>query len=141
MYSTLITAITTAINTTGLINKVVHGDIDEVDIEKTNNYPRAHIMVNNGTYLSPAWRFNVTVLFYDLEHVTKDNVNNEDAVYDAMLLAATKTAEQLYQATDIMYSINELPTVEPFGERFENSDTGWALTFDMEIFNKNILPC
>lgn len=132
------------LNSNALINSVTYGDLYEVDLDKQNIFPLAHVNVTSGTIGSATTNLNVSILFLDIVSETKDEQtdsfygnDNEHYVMNSMLSAATKTAQEMLRG-DLYadgFQVEDNVNVELFSERFEDKLAGCGLDFSVTIKN------
>lgn len=142
-------AIRIELQNNNLINQVSYGDLMEVDLDKTNIYPLAHVSINTGSIGSATSTLEVSILFLD---VVDDNNeegtdkfygnNNESYVLNEMFAAATKTAQQLLRGSLYAngYEVYEDIETEFFTERFKDKLAGCGISMNVTISN-NIDVC
>ena len=139
-YYTLVKALKDHFDSDALVNTVTNGDIFDIDIAKQTIFPLAHTMVTQAQFESNIQRFSVTIFVMDIvdsvkvdddtNWETKDNTN--DAL-NSTLQILNRAYQMLLHGTlhDLNYHVENVPTCEPFSERFENSLVGWAMTLDI----------
>ena len=137
--------IKTAISAEPFNNNVSFGDIADIDLTKQTIFPLSHIMVNNMNIQEQHVVFNVTIFFMDLVDFSKKddsslflgNDNTQD-VLNTQAALATRVIRVLQKADTYRNDFELLGSVgcEPFSERFENSLSGWAATFDIGVRDK-----
>ena len=132
MYKEIIDRITKTIEVEPFNKTVTNGDIFAVDLNKQTLFPLAHIIVNSVTDYSVTLQFNITILFMDIED------GNANDILDTQLTLATRVIEILNRNTDL-FELSNNPSYEPFNERFENSLSGWACTFDCIVKNPMVI--
>jgi len=136
--------IKTELESNALINSVTYGDLYEVDLNKQNIFPLAHVNVTTGTIGSATTSLNVSILFLDIVSESKDEQtdafygnDNEHYVLNSMLAAATKTSQELIRG-DLYrdgFQVEDSVNVELFVERFEDKLAGCGLDFSVTIKN------
>ena len=95
---------------------VTTGDITDVNLQKQDIFPLAHIIVNNVSQEDGVLRFSISVLSMDIVDRSKKETTN---------LFTGNNDEQ-----------NNLNTqLSVFYDRFENELAGWTGTFDVVIYN------
>lgn len=139
-YYTLVKALKDHFDSDALVNTVTNGDIFDIDIAKQTIFPLAHTMVTQAQFESNIQRFSVTIFVMDIvdsvkveddtKWETKDNTN--DAL-NSTLQILNRAYQMLLHGDlhDLNYHVENVPTCEPFSERFENSLVGWAMTLDI----------
>jgi len=134
-------AIKNELDSNVLLNSVTYGDVDEIELLKSNRYPLAHVGISTGTISDATSDINLSVIF--IQQVD-DVKNQEDSFNDSelyaqnnMLSAATRLVQvlkrgDLYQQG---FQLEENATVEFFGDRFTDKVAG--VTVDMTVTIKN----
>jgi hypothetical protein len=127
-----------------LFNTVSSGDLSQVNLNKQDIFPMAHIIVNNVIVGEQVLRFNISVLAMDIVNQSKeetiDRFTGNDNVQDILntqLVVLNKLIQLLNRGelhTD-MYQLDGDPSLEPFYDRFENELAGWTATMDILIYN------
>jgi hypothetical protein len=127
------------------VNTVSSGDIFEIDLNKQTIFPLSHIIVNNATYNSNTWLFNISVLCMDVVDFSKTEQtdqfltnDNEQDVLHTQLMVINRLLEVLRRGSlfDDLYQLQGTPNCEPFVDRFENKIAGWTVTFDVIVSNQ-----
>lgn len=124
-------------------NTVTYGSLDDIDLNKQDIFPLAHIIVNSSTVASNTLSFNISILAMDIVDISnqegdkfKGNDNEQD-VLNTQLALLTRVINKL-QRGDLfteLYQVEGDITCEPFVDRFENKLAGWAATFDLLVQN------
>jgi hypothetical protein len=124
-------------------NTVTYGSLDDIDLNKQDIFPLAHIIVNSSTVASNTLSFNISILAMDIVDISnqegdkfKGNDNEQD-VLNTQLALLTRVINKL-QRGDLfteLYQVEGDVTCEPFVDRFENKLAGWAATFDLLVQN------
>jgi len=124
-----------------LINSVTYGDIDEVELMKSNRYPIAHVGISTGTISDATSTINLSVIFLSNvdEPKAQESSFNDSELYvqNNMLSAATKLVQTLKRG-DLYgagFQLEEDASVEFFSDRFTDNVAGVAI--DMVITIKN----
>lgn len=126
------------------INTVSSGDISEVNLNKQDIFPLAHIMVNSVVDEEQVLRFNITVIACDIVQQSKDLTldrftgnNNEQDILNTQLAVINKLVQVLRKGQLYIekYQLDGNPSCEPFYDRFENMLAGWTCTMDVLIHN------
>tara|TARA_R100000657_G_C4677564_1_gene124167 strand:+ start:1106 stop:1576 length:471 start_codon:yes stop_codon:yes gene_type:complete len=126
------------------VNEVTSGDISQVNLQKQNIFPLAHIMVNNVTIGEQTLTFNVSVMGMDIVNTSKQetvdifrgNDNHQDILNTQ--LSVINEVVQLLSRGDLYtdgFQLDGEPNAEPFVDRFENQLAGWSVTMDIIIRN------
>jgi hypothetical protein len=126
------------------INTVTSGDLSDVNLNKQDMFPLAHIIVNNVTVGEQTLTFNVSVLACDMVNQSKSKTvdrfignNNMQDILNTQLGVLNKLIQLLRRGslhTD-QYQLQGDPTLEPFYDRFENQLAGFSATMDIIIYN------
>jgi hypothetical protein len=137
-YYNIIDTLKTALQAEPFVNTVSYGNIYDIDLSKQTIFPLSHIMVNQATISA----FNVTIMCMDIvdNPKTEDtsaflgNTNEQD-ILNTQLNIASRIVSKLMRGDlfSDLYQVEGTASCEPFNERFENSLTGWAVTFDVVV--------
>ena len=126
------------------INTVSTGNISDVNLNKQDIFPLAHIMVDSVTAEEQVLRFNITVIAADIVDQSKDLTldrfrgnNNEQDIINTQLGVLNKLIQNLRkgQLHADMYQLEGNPTCEPFYDRCENMLAGWSCRIEILIYN------
>jgi len=126
------------------VNTVTSGGLDDVDLNKQNIFPLAHIIVNSVSIGERVLTCNVSILAMDVVDVSIDETtdkfvgnDNEQDVLNTMLALSTRVVNLMQRGTlyTDLYQIEGDVSCEPFVDRFENKLAGWTSTFDVLIQN------
>ena len=125
-------------------NTVSIGDITDVNLNKQDIFPLAHIIVNSVSVEEQVLRFSITILACDIVDQTKDlttdrftgNTNEQD-ILNTQLAVLNRLIQRLRmgQLHQDMYQLEGNPSLEPFMDRFENQLAGWSASMDILIYN------
>jgi len=125
-------------------NTVSIGDITDVNLNKQDIFPLAHIIVNSVSVEEQVLRFSITILACDIVDQTKDlttdrftgNTNEQD-ILNTQLAVLNRLIQRLRmgQLHQDMYQLEGNPSLEPFMDRFENQLAGWSASIDILIYN------
>jgi hypothetical protein len=125
-------------------NTVSIGDISDVNLNKQDIFPLAHIIVNSVSVEEQVLRFSITVLACDIVDQTKDRTTdrftgntNEQDILNTQLAVLNRLIQRLRmgQLHQDMYQLEGNPSLEPFMDRFENQLAGWSASIDILIYN------
>ena len=125
-------------------NTVSIGDISDVNLNKQDIFPLAHIIVNSVSVEEQVLRFSITVLACDIVDQTKDKTTdrftgntNEQDILNTQLAVLNRLIQRLRmgQLHQDMYQLEGNPSLEPFMDRFENQLAGWSASMDILIYN------
>lgn len=126
------------------VNTVTSGSLDDVDLNKQNIFPLAHIIVNSVSIGERVLTCNVSMLAMDIVDISIDETtdkfvgnDNEQDVLNTMLALSTRVVNLMQRGTlyTDLYQIEGDVSCEPFVDRFENKLAGWTSTFDVLIQN------
>ena len=125
-------------------NTVSIGDITDVNLNKQDIFPLAHIIVNSVSVEEQVLRFSITVLACDIVDQTKDlttnrftgNTNEQD-ILNTQLAVLNRLIQRLRMGTlhQDLYQLDGNASLIPFNDRFENQLAGWAADMDILIYN------
>ena len=125
-------------------NTVSIGDISDVNLNKQDIFPLAHIIVNSVSVEEQVLRFSITILACDIVDQTKDlttdrftgNTNEQD-ILNTQLAVLNRLIQRLRmgQLHQDKYQLEGNPSLEPFMDRFENQLAGWSASMDILIYN------
>jgi hypothetical protein len=123
-----------------LVNTVTNGDIFDVDIAKQTIFPLVHTMVTQAQFETNIQRFTLTIFAMDITDNVKEEDNTKWETRDNTNDALNSTLQILNRCFKMLksgnlYNLNfvveDVPTCEPFTERFENNLVGWAMTLNI----------
>tara|TARA_R100000951_G_scaffold112308_1_gene112454 strand:- start:288 stop:758 length:471 start_codon:yes stop_codon:yes gene_type:complete len=125
-------------------NTVTTGDIYDVNLNKQDIFPLAHIIVNNVIQREQTLTFNISILAMDIVDQSKNETfdefkgnSNEQDILNTQLSVLNKVIQVLRMGvlyTD-KYQLDSDVSCEPFYDRFENQLAGWTATMDIIIYN------
>ena len=143
-YYQLTSTIEEQLRGTEFTNTVSIGDISNVNLNKQDIFPLAHIIVNSVSAEEQVLRFNVSILACDIVDQSKDLTtdrftgnDNEQDILNTQLLVLNKLIQKLRMGslhTD-MYQLDGNPSLTPFSDRFENELAGWTADITILIYN------
>jgi len=125
-------------------NTVSIGDISDVNLNKQDIFPLAHMIVNSVTVEENVLRFNISILACDIVDQSKDKTTdrftgntNEQDILNTELAVLNRLIQRLRMGTlhQSMYQLDGNPSLTPFHDRFENQLAGWTSTMDILIYN------
>lgn len=128
-----------------IINSVTFGGLFEVELEKMNIFPLAHVGMSTARMGKGVLYVDLSIMYLDIVDESKaeqtDNYygnDNEHYVINNMLAAATKTIQELMRGD--LYSQgfqidDETIEIEFFAERFKDKLAGCGATFTVTIKN------
>ena len=126
------------------VNTVTTGDISDVNLQKVDIFPLAHIIVNNATLGEQTITFNISILAMDIvdrnKRTGEDVFLGQNNLQDILntQLAVLNKAIQILRKGDLYgdkYQLQADPNCEPFYDRFDNELAGWTATMDIAIYN------
>ncbi len=126
------------------INTVTIGDIYDVNLNKQDIFPLAHIIVNNVLQQEQTLTFNISIIAMDIVDQSKSETtdvftgnNNEQDILNTQLAVLNKAIQVLRMGTlyTDKYQLDSDVNCEPFYDRFENQLAGWTATMDILIYN------
>jgi len=125
-------------------NTVTTGDIYDVNLNKQDIFPLAHIIINNVTQQEQTLVFNISIIAMDIVDQSKQETvdrfignNNEQDILNTQLGVLNKVIQVLRMGTlyTDKYQLDTDVNCEPFYDRFENQLAGWTATMDIIIYN------
>lgn len=123
---------------------VTTGNLEDINLEKQDIFPLAHLIVNNVSQEDGVLRFSISILNMDIVDVSKEETtdlfrgnNNLQDILNTQLSVSNKLIQVLRGGTlhQNKYQFDGNATLEPFYDRFENELAGWTATFDVLIYN------
>lgn len=140
-YYELLRVLKTSLENNTHVNTVTQGDILEVDLNKKNIFPLAHISVSTGTFAENVIRFNVQIIAMDIRNSVTDTVSdkfvgndNEIDNLNTSLSVLRRTYNELVKdkySEDI--TIIGEPNLELFTESRQNLLDGWSMNVQVEV--------
>ena len=124
-----------------LLNSVSYGDVDEIELLKTNRYPLAHVGISTGTISDATSTIEVSVIFIqqvDEVKTQEDSFSDSELYAQNNMLAAATRLVQVLKRGDLYaqgFQLEDDATVDFFGDRFTDKVAG--VTVDMSITIKN----
>lgn len=134
-------AIKNELDTNVLLNSVSYGDVDEIELLKTNRYPLAHVGISTGTISDATSTIEVSVIFIqqvDDVKTQEDSFSDSELYAQNNMLAAATRLVQVLKRGDLYaqgFQLEDDATVDFFGDRFTDKVAG--VTVDMSITIKN----
>jgi hypothetical protein len=127
------------------MNSVSFGDITEVNLNKMDIFPLAHLNISNVVIDSQFMTFTLQILCADIVDYTKEVVT-PDQFYGVDNLQDVLNTQ--LQVINLIYSklrrgslrinklqVDETISCQPFKERFENELAGWEAEIDIKMIN------
>ena len=124
-----------------LLNSVSYGDVDEIELLKTNKYPLAHVGISTGTISDSTSTIELSVIFIqqvDDVKAQEDSFNDSELYAQNNMLAAATRLVQVLKRGDLYaqgFQLEDDATVDFFGDRFTDKVAG--VTVDMTVTIKN----
>ena len=124
-----------------LLNSVSYGDVDEIELLKTNKYPLAHVGISTGTISDSTSTIEMSVIFIQQVDDIKeqeDSFNDSELYAQNNMLAAATRLVQVLKRGDLYaqgFQLEDDATVDFFGDRFTDKVAG--VTVDMTVTIKN----
>ena len=124
-----------------LLNSVSYGDVDEIELLKTNKYPLAHVGISTGTISDSTSTIEMSVIFIqqvDDVKTQEDSFNDSELYAQNNMLAAATRLVQVLKRGDLYaqgFQLEDDATVDFFGDRFTDKVAG--VTVDMTVTIKN----
>ena len=134
-------AIKNELDSNVLLNSVSYGDVDEIELLKTNRYPLAHVGISTGTISDATSTIEVSVIFIqqvDEVKTQEDSFSDSELYAQNNMLAAATRLVQVLKRGDLYaqgFQLEDDATVDFFGDRFTDKVAG--VTVDMSITIKN----
>lgn len=127
------------------MNSVSFGDITEINLNKMDIFPLAHLNISNVVIDSQFMTFTLQILCADIVDYTKEVVT-PDQFYGVDNLQDVLNTQ--LQVINLIYSklrrgslrinklqVDETISCQPFKERFENELAGWEAEIDIKMIN------
>ena len=127
------------------MNSVSFGDITEVNLNKMDIFPLAHLNISNVVIDSQFMTFTLQILCADIVDYTKEVVT-PDQFYGVDNLQDVLNTQ--LQVINLIYSklrrgslrinklqVDETISCQQFKERFENELAGWEAEIDIKMIN------
>ena len=124
-----------------LLNSVSYGDVDEIELLKTNKYPLAHVGISTGTISDSTSTIEMSVIFIqqvDDVKAQEDSFNDSELYAQNNMFAAATRLVQVLKRGDLYaqgFQLEDDATVDFFGDRFTDKVAG--VTVDMTVTIKN----
>ena len=123
---------------------VTQGNLDDINLEKQDIFPLAHIIVNQVSQEDGVLRFSISILNMDIVDSSKEETtdlfrgnNNLQDILNTQLSVSNKLIQILRGGTlhQDKYQFDGSAIIEPFYDRVENELAGWTSSFDVLIYN------
>ena len=115
------------------VNTVKHGDIFEVDLDKSTNFPYAHFILNSVVVRGSVLTMSVSILAMGAH-----DEDNEDYALAEQLGVIVKVIEVMRRG-DLRcekFHLRNQPLCEPFKDRFEGAIIGFEATLEIDVPNE-----
>lgn len=131
------------------VNTCKIGNIDQVDFNKQQIYPFAHILVTTAEFIEGVVRFNLTIGCIDVINITKGDIreenevwkelDNEQDVMNTMLAVLEVLNKSLVQGTlqESGWELQNTMIPEVVEQPLQNLVRGWSSDFVIDIPNTN----
>lgn len=130
------------------VNTICHGEVNDIDIDKNNIYPLAHIEVTGASFPTGLVQVNFTINVIDQRNLSKaivtdkflkndnelDNLNTCLAVMNRLIMRLK------LQSNDLDIELANDPTPSPVQFAFTNTLDGWSCDLQLTITN-NVEVC
>jgi hypothetical protein len=126
-------------------NAVTEGNIDEIDLNKHNIYPLAHILVDDVEIQERTIEFRLKIVVADVVDFSQDDTDDDRFYGNDNLQDVLNTQLQVLNRAfkflrvgslrDEGYEASDKVIATPFKERFEMSLAGWTGTFYIKVLN------
>ena len=123
---------------------VTTGNLDDINLDKQDIFPLAHLIINNVSQEDGVLRFSISILNMDIVDFNKEETtdlftgnNNLQDILNTQLSVSNKLIQVLRGGTlhQEKYQFDGNASLEPFYDRFVNELAGWTSTFDILIYN------
>lgn len=132
------------------VNTCKIGNIDQVDFNKQQIYPFAHILVTSAVFIEGVVRFSITIGCIDVIDITKGDIRDENEVWkeldnkqdvmNTMLAVLEVLNKSLVQGTlqESGWELQDNMIAEPVEETLTQAFVaGWSTDLVVEIPNTN----
>ena len=123
---------------------VTTGNLDDVNLEKQDIFPLAHLIIENVSQEDGVLRFSISILNMDIVDFSKEETtdmfrgnNNLQDILNTQLSVSNRLIQVLRGGTlhQDKYQFDGSASLEPFYDRFENELAGWTASFQVLIYN------
>lgn len=130
------------------VHTVTQGDISELDIDKHNIYPLAHVELSNGSFNENVIQFNCSLHALDVKDISNDintdkfvGNDNEIDVMNTMLFVLRRTYLELAKdmRTEDITILGEPNFTQVTNTA--NNIIGWQMDFQIEVPDTIISVC
>lgn len=129
-------------------NTVTFGNLSEIDINKENVYPLAHLKIDNVNLSPQTIEFNLKIIVADVIDYSKENLDpdidkfygNDDLqdVFNTQLQVLNSLHQHMVRGDlrDDNYHVQETLSATPFVDRFDMELAGWEANIFITIQNR-----
>jgi|TARA_Y100000114_G_scaffold150074_1_gene165117 hypothetical protein len=133
------------------IQTVSFGDLFEINLNKTDIFPIAHINMGDVSFQEYKLVLNFNILFLDIVDDNRDpdmtddfyGNNNLQDILNTLLAEANVLVSDLRrgQGYEDLFQVDTDLTASPFLDRFENQLAGWSLNINISFPNNEVSIC
>lgn len=133
------------------IQTVSFGDLFEINLNKTDIFPIAHINMGDVSFEEYKLVLNFNILFLDIVDDNRDpdmtddfyGNNNLQDILNTLLAEANVLVSDLRrgQGYEDLFQVDTDLTASPFLDRFENQLAGWSLNINISFPNNEVSIC
>lgn len=133
------------------IQTVSFGDLFDIDLNKTDIYPIAHIGLGNTSILEHKLEVGINLMLLDMvddnrnsttidEFYSNDNLQD---VLNTLLAEANILVSDLRRGSgyDELFQVEANVSAQPFLDRFENQLAGWSVDIVVSFPNNDVSIC
>lgn len=140
-----------SISENGITNTVTHGNITDIDLDKTTMFPLAHIVMREVDFEEHTINFSLRIMCLDIIDYEKTKTdedlfygnNNLQDVLNTQLQVANLVVSSLRRGVlhNSLYQLDGSPKATILREVFENELAGWGLEVNIQVPNNKISIC
>lgn len=133
------------------IQTVSFGDLFDIDLNKTDIYPIAHIGLGNTSIQEHKLEVGINLMLLDIvddnrNSTTIDEFYSNDNLQDilnTLLAEANILVSDLRRGSgyDELFQVEANVTAQPFLDRFENQLAGWSVDIAVSFPNNDVSIC
>ena len=133
------------------IQTVSFGDLFDIDLNKTDIYPIAHIGLGNTSIQEHKLEVTVSLILLDVvddnrNSTTEDEFYGNDNLQDilnTLLAEANILVSDLRRGSgyDELFQVESNVSAQPFLDRFENQLAGWSVEMTISFPNNDVSIC
>ena len=133
------------------IQTVSFGDLFDIDLNKTDIFPIAHIGLGTTSIQEHKLEVGISLTLLDIvddnrnSTVTDDFYSNDNLqdILNTLLAEANILVSDLRRGSsyDELFQVESNVSAEPFLDRFENQLAGWSLNITISFPNNDISIC